>query len=104
MTVGYEEFRSLTVEAIEAVLAKLRARVVSAGQALAEIDQLVQESNLAYDDGDRIGDDELRARLARHYGDQRPLSWERTEPWPDEAKEMRESCGVHPAGARRWEE
>lgn len=43
--------------------------------AVARIDQMVIEGDLAYDDGGRLPDDEVERRLADHYGERRTPTW-----------------------------
>lgn len=83
MAVGYEEFRSATVEEIHK--AALQA-LDDAGEpyatwetlhgALERIEQMCTESELAYEDGARLEDDVVRERVCVHYDETRVLTWE----------------------------
>lgn len=73
---SYWEFRSECLNAVHEVVGRAQHDEIDHARALEIIEQICTEGDVAYEDGERIGDDELRAKLAEDYGEARPLSWE----------------------------
>lgn len=75
MSMGFEEFRSHTVDAIGAEAARGIAGDDPI-ECLRRIDRMVIESELAYEDGNRRDDDDVREAIRAHFNDPTlELSW-----------------------------
>lgn len=86
MAVGFEEFSTYALDAVHTLAGEALAGERDEHEALRLIEQACTEPNLAYEDGGRLEDDEVRANLLAHYGEPREPTWCSVPNVPNESR------------------